>query len=83
MMRPIVNIIILVLLFSAPYYIYVPVIIFGILAFPVYWEALVYGLLIDTLYGAGTVRFALPFLFTLTVLVVLGMPLRNYVRLNA
>lgn len=83
-MRIFFLIISLVLFFSAPYWAYIPFMLVGIILFPLYLEAVVFGLLIDTAYG-GHVNFllGLPFGIAAAVLVLLAVPLRESLRFNA
>ena len=72
------------LIVAAPYWVYLPAIILGIIFFPLYIEAIFFGLLVDVVYGrpdAGLLGF--PFGIIAAVLVFLAVPLREHLRFNA
>lgn len=66
-----------------PYWIYVPALVIAMAAFPLYWEGIVLGILIDVLYGAGIDSFS-TFIFSAGFLSLLGLlmllPLRERIR---
>lgn len=58
-----------------PYWVYLPLIIIAIIAFPFFWEGIFLAFLIDILYGNGveTAFYAL-------ILLVLLIPIREHLR---
>ena len=83
MIRLLFFIFVTLLIVSAPYWLYVPVILVGIILFPFYIEAMFFGFLIDTLYGSSH-GFLWGFYFALiaTLLVYFAVPLRKRFRFN-
>lgn len=69
---------ILLAILFLPYWIYLPLIGAAMILFPLYWEAIVFGFLIDTLYGTGTLRFAV----IATVLLLALLPVRERLRFS-
>jgi hypothetical protein len=67
----------LLFILIAPFWIYLPLILVGIILFPLYIEALALALLVDMLMGQV--------LFTLVsaLLVIFAVPLREHVRFNS
>jgi hypothetical protein len=61
-----------------PYWAYVPLIVAGALLLPFYWEAIILGFAIDTLYGT---RGFFPAALAAAALVALFIPLRERLRL--
>lgn len=71
------------LVIVAPFWVYVPVVLVGVVVFPFFVEAIILGALVDVLYGDG--RFLFGFTFTLlsAVVVYFAVPLREHLRFNA
>jgi hypothetical protein len=66
-----------------PYWIYVPILFFNIIAFRLFWEGIVFGFLIDALYTGVTLSLSnFPYLFGFwaLVFVVMMMPIHHRVR---
>lgn len=82
-MRHLLSLIIVLAIFTLPYWVYLPIIIFGIVAIPFYFEAIAFGLLIDVYYGVPAGFFMFPFGMGLTLLVLLALPFRTYIRFHA
>ena len=61
-----------------PYYVYVPALVLAMGAYPLYWEGVLLGFLIDILYGEGIYAGFL----TLAGLVML-LPLRERIRTHS
>lgn len=83
--RTLVSICLVVLILAFPYWIYVPVVVGAIFYFPFYYEAVIYGFLIDTLYGKVTyslLTFKYPFAVGFFCLILLLLPLRRYIRVQ-
>lgn len=83
-MRILTSAIILLAVLMLPYWLYLPMLLFAIIAFPFYFEAVLLGLLIDMLYGvheSGILAF--PFGIAMTILVMIAMPTRTYIRFHA
>jgi hypothetical protein len=49
--RLLLSLVLLALIFFAPYWIYLPVLFLGIVFLPFYWEAVIFAFLVDTVYG--------------------------------
>ena len=70
-----------VILFSVlflPYWVYLPLIGAAMILLPLYWEAIIFGFLIDALYGAGTFRLAL----IATAVLLALLPVRERLRFS-
>ncbi len=82
-MRTLFSIFAVLLITLTPYWIYLPVILVGIVLFPLYVEAIFFGFLIDTLYGSGE-GFLFGFVFAMiaTLLVYFVVPFREHLRFN-
>lgn len=84
--RVIFNIIALILVLVAPYWLYLPVLALGLIFLPVYWEGVVLGFIIDVLYSenahAGLTLF-FPFALMASVAILLLWPLKKQLRFNA
>ena len=67
-----------------PYWVYVPLLILAIVIWPFYWEALIFSLLIDFVYGRGITWWPISFSITLLALLLLVamLPLRSRLRIN-
>ena len=77
-----------VILFSIlflPYWVYLPLLVLAIVIFPFYWEAILFALFIDAVFGEGT-AFNSSFIFSTTslalILVIASIPMRERLRLN-
>lgn len=84
--RPIFNLIALILIFIAPYWLYFPVLALGLILLPVYWEGVVLGFIIDVLYGADAhtgISLHFPFAIAASVAVLILYPLKKQLRINA
>lgn len=83
--RRIFSVCLFVAFLALPYWVYIPLVIIGIIWFPFYIEAVVAGFLIDVLYGGmHELFFGFPFIFALfaAVLVGVALPLRDQIRLS-
>ncbi len=76
--RHIITAIILVAVLFLPYWIYTPAIFVAALFLPFYWEAIILGFLIDTLYGT---RGFFPAALTAACVVAILVPVRERLRL--
>ena len=69
-----------------PYWIYLFLIALGVFVFPFYFEAIFFALLVDSIYGAP-VHFGFillsPFSLGAAILVLIMLPVREHLRLNA
>ncbi|OHA91220.1 MAG: hypothetical protein A2758_01975 [Candidatus Zambryskibacteria bacterium RIFCSPHIGHO2_01_FULL_49_18] len=66
-----------------PYYIYLPALLVAIIVFPLFWEGILIGSLIDALYGSRLHSFAsvfFTFAFYSFILVTIIMPVRRRIR---
>lgn len=84
-MRITFSIIAFILFLTLPYWVYAPFILIGVVIFPLYVEAIIFGLLIDTIYGGagyGQILFGLPFSIGASLSVFLAVPLRESLRFN-
>ena len=67
----------------APYWLYLPVIFLGIMIFPIFWEGILFSLLVDYFYGPHTHSgslFAFPFGITASLLILALIPLKERMR---
>lgn len=76
--RHFVSAVILIAVVFLPYWIYVPLIFAASLLLPFYWEAILFGFLIDTLYGTSGLYSAA---LTAAAAVALFIPVRERLRL--
>ncbi len=82
-MRLIFSLFVVLFIASAPYWLYLPIILIGIIIFPLYLEAMLFGFIIDTLYGlGGGYFFGFTFAVLATLLVYFAHPLREHLRFN-
>lgn len=84
--RTIATVVILLSIIFLPYWIYAPLVVGAALALPLYWEGIVFGFLIDSLYGKVGLSLydvLLSFSFWILVLLLVVMPLRRIVRTYA
>jgi len=75
-----------IILFSIaflPYWFYLVLILASIIVFPFFVEAIVFGFLIDILYGGGVGGLLLsPFAFGAMVLIFVSMPVQKRLRMH-
>jgi hypothetical protein len=84
--RIVSTLILLLSIIFLPYWIYLPLLGAAIIFFPFFWEGIFLGLLIDVLYGGGigSVRSLLsPMAFAATILLIVMLPVRERIRVNA
>ncbi len=77
------GVLILASIFLAPYWIYVPMIFLAAIIFPLFWEGIVFTLLIDTIYGMGVSVFppeASMLTVSMVALLLVMLPLRERIR---
>lgn len=82
-LRIAVSLIILALVLLAPFYVYLPALLIAILFFPLFLEGIILALLIDSLYGGKSFFFGFPLGMVATVIIIMLLPLRKYIRFNA
>ena len=83
--RIISSIVVLLSILLLPYWIYVPLLVVAIIMFPFFWEGILYGFLIEILYGGSTTALALlssPFAILALVLILILPPIRARIRSN-
>ena len=76
-------VIVLVSILFVPYWFYIPILLAAIIILPLFWEGIVFGFLIDVLYGGGVESVALlsfPFALAVLVILVALVPLRERLR---
>ncbi len=69
-----------------PSYVYLPALLAAIIVFPLFWEGILVGFLIDALYGPGLASFASifsMFAFYGLILVAILVPVRKSIRSHA
>lgn len=69
-----------------PYWVYVPLIFLAAIVFPLFWEGIILGFLIDALYGRIGLNFSAIFYsysFWIMILLLLLLPLRRVLRTYA
>ncbi len=83
-MRIFYSILILLLIIGTPFWFYLPVIFVGIVMFPFFVEAIIFGLLIDFVYGlpSGGMFLGSTYGVAGAILVYLAIPLREHLRFN-
>lgn len=79
------SLLILLSIIFLPYWIYLPVLLAGIIIFPMFWEGVVFGLLIDVLYGWGITAppsLISPMALVALVFIVVLFPVREHIRFH-
>ncbi|MBX4199082.1 hypothetical protein KW800_02285 [Candidatus Parcubacteria bacterium] len=85
-MRIAFTIVTLIFILIAPYWLYLPLIVVGVILFPLYLESVGLGLAVDVLYGGaghGDILFGMPFAFLAAVLTLFAVPLREHLRFQS
>lgn len=76
----------LVAIVFLPYWIYVPALAIAVIVLPFFWEGIIFGLLIDALYGSSITSFYSVFktfsFWTLALLIII-LPVRKRLRAYA
>jgi len=75
--------IVLLAILVMPYWVYVPVLLISIFVFPFFWEAILFGFLIDVIYGSGIDGFSSfisPFAFSALISLIILLPVRKRLR---
>ncbi len=78
-------IIILIAILILPYWIYIPILFMAILVFPFFGEAIIFVLLINTMYGDGikiTKLLVSPLFISVVLTIIIMLPLRERLRFN-
>jgi hypothetical protein len=83
--RLIATLLVLLAVLTLPYWIYLPLLLAAIIVFPLFWEAIILGFVIDALYGERL--YDLPAFLSLYALlslaaVMLMIPLRHRLRIH-
>lgn len=84
--RVISDIAVLFLVIYTPYWVYLPFIFACIIVFPLFWEAVLFGLIIDYFYGPHTASgtlFAYPFAVASALITLAFVFIRERLRINA
>jgi len=81
MKRRIIGALILLLaILFLPYWVYIPLLFIATVLFPLYWEAVLFGFLIDVLYGQGHSWLLSPTALAALVILIVLLPLRERLR---
>ena len=72
------EVVILIAIILLPYWIYLPLLALAILAIPFYWEAVLFVILIEVLYGVGSFHLV----FVTIALIAVMIPVHERVRLG-
>lgn len=81
--RVLYGVLLFFLIIYAPYWLYLPAILFGIIIFPLYGEAIVFSLLIDYYYGPYMhldTLFSFPFAITTALLLLALIHVKERIR---
>lgn len=82
--RVLTSLILFIAILFLPYWAYLPLLLLAIVIFPVFWEGILFGFLIDALYGQSLeAPFFSPIALTALILVIIIMPVRERIRLHA
>jgi hypothetical protein len=76
--RHIITIALLLAILFLPHWVYIPAILAAAIFLPFYWEAILFGFVIDTLYGT---RGSFPAALVAGLAVALLLPIRERLRL--
>jgi hypothetical protein len=83
--RIIVTLLLLFAILTLPYWIYLPLLLAAIIVFPLFWEAIILGFMIDALYGEKLYDLhaflSLYALLSLAAIIVM-IPLRHRLRIH-
>ncbi len=74
------------LIIVAPYWLYLGALFVAVLIFPLYWEAIIFAILINTLYSANSgilAALTAPLLLVTLGMLILLLPIKSYLRTNA
>lgn len=77
--------ILLLAIIFLPYWVYLPLLLAAIVIFPIFWEGIIFGLLIDVLYGWGVTSWPSlisPAALVALVLVIILLPVRERLRFH-
>ena len=77
--------ILLLAIIFLPYWVYLPLLLVAIVIFPVFWEGVLFGLLIDVLYGWGVTAWPSlisPVALSALLLVIILLPVRERLRFH-
>jgi hypothetical protein len=73
------------LIIYAPFWLYLPAVLFGIIIFPLYFEAIIFSLIVDYYYGphmhSGTL-FSFPFAITSALLILALIHVKERIRIG-
>lgn len=83
MSRAIITILLFLSVILLPYWIYLPAIVITLIFFRLFWEGIVLGFIIDTLYGYGSGLAHYQFSLYALILFLLLIPIRDNLRFNA
>lgn len=77
------SVIVLISILVLPYWIYLPILFMAIILFPFFWEGVLFGFLIDTIYASGVETFSLllsPSALSALIILIVLLPLRESLR---
>jgi hypothetical protein len=83
-LRTLSRIVLLIAILAFPFWIYLPLLVIAVLFFPFYIEGVIGGFLIDVLYSNAPIYigFSFPFALIMAVVLVISLPLRDYIRVG-
>ncbi|MFZ2763891.1 MAG: hypothetical protein WAX80_02565 [Minisyncoccia bacterium] len=84
--RIIGSVMVFVSILVLPSWVYLPLLLIAILAFPFFWEGILFGFLIDVIYGRGIElipSLISPFALLALVILIVIMPIKENLRSNA
>lgn len=83
--RAISYVVILISILFLPYWLYVPIIVAATVIIPFFWEAIIFGFLIDVLYGSST-KFSVFFVsvhsLAATIIIIAAMIFKEKLRFH-
>ena len=85
MLRLFTSLILLIIVGTMPFWIYIPAIVGADIFFPFYFEAIVLGFLVDVLYGqhiSQGLSFIFPLALFLSIFIIVILPVRERLRLS-
>lgn len=83
--RTLATIVLSLAIIAFSYWVYIPIMVLCAAVFPFYFEAVIFGFVIDVLYGSrayASLSFFFPFALLSALLVIILLPVRQYLRLN-
>ena len=86
MKRLLISLPVLLVIIFLPYWVYLPLLLAGLVLIPLYWEGLILAFLIDVLYGSAAhpgISFNFTFALVSLIIILIMIPIRKRLRIHA